>query len=87
MKLAVMEHRQNFAPYFKCLLKNFHSKISSIIRHHLDLPPHVLLRLLGTEEERKTFQAGFVDPHSYNADPDPAFFLIADPDPVPNPGF
>jgi hypothetical protein len=28
-----------------------------------------------------------VDPHWFNADPDPAFFLIADPDPVPNPGF
>jgi hypothetical protein len=34
-----------------------------------------------------------VDPHRFNADPDPAFFLIADPDPdtdpdpVPNPGF
>jgi hypothetical protein len=25
-----------------------------------------------------------VDPHP---DPDPVFFLIADPDPVPNPGF
>jgi hypothetical protein len=34
-----------------------------------------------------------VDPHRFNTDPDPAFFLIADPgpdtdpDPVPNPGF
>ncbi len=29
-----------------------------------------------------------LDPHWFNADPDPAFFLIADPDdPVPNPGF
>ncbi len=28
-----------------------------------------------------------MDPHSFNADPHPAFFLIADPDPVPNPGF
>ncbi len=34
-----------------------------------------------------------VDPHRFNADPDPAFFLIADPaldtdpDPVSNPGF
>jgi hypothetical protein len=28
-----------------------------------------------------------VDPHWFNADPDPAFFLFADPDPVPNPGF
>jgi hypothetical protein len=28
-----------------------------------------------------------VDPHWFNGDPDPAFFLIADPDPVPNPGF
>jgi hypothetical protein len=27
-----------------------------------------------------------VDPHRFNADPDPAFFLISDPDPVPNPG-
>ncbi len=27
------------------------------------------------------------DPHWFNADPDPAFFPIADPDPVPNPGF
>jgi hypothetical protein len=25
-----------------------------------------------------------VDPHCFNADPDPAFFLIADPDPDPN---
>ncbi len=23
-----------------------------------------------------------VDPHCFNADPDPAFFLIADPDPA-----
>ncbi len=28
-----------------------------------------------------------VDPHWFFADPDPAFFLITDPDPVPNPGF
>jgi hypothetical protein len=30
-----------------------------------------------------------VDLHRFNADPDtdPAFFLIADPDPVLNPGF
>ncbi len=28
-----------------------------------------------------------MDPHRFNADPDPAFFLIADPDPVLNPGF
>ncbi len=36
-----------------------------------------------------------VDPHWFNTDPDPAFFLIADPDPVfnadpdrvPDPGF
>jgi hypothetical protein len=31
------------------------------------------------------------DPHCFNADPDtdpdPAFFLIADPDPVLDPGF
>ncbi len=28
-----------------------------------------------------------VDPHLFNADPDPAFFLFAYPDPVPNAGF
>jgi hypothetical protein len=28
-----------------------------------------------------------VDLHRFNADPDPAFFLITDPDPVPDPGF
>ncbi len=32
-----------------------------------------------------------MDPHCFNADPDPAFFLFADPDtdpdPVSNPGF
>jgi hypothetical protein len=28
-----------------------------------------------------------VDPHWFNADPDPSFFLNVDPDPVPNPGF
>ncbi len=34
-------------------------------------------------------QCRVVDPHWFNADPDPAVFLIADldPDPVPNPGF
>jgi hypothetical protein len=26
------------------------------------------------------------DPHSFNADPDPAFFADPDPDPVPDPG-
>jgi hypothetical protein len=28
-----------------------------------------------------------VDPHWFNVHPDPAFFLIADPNPVPNPWF
>jgi hypothetical protein len=32
-------------------------------------------------------QGSVVDPHRFNADPDPSFFLIADPDPVLNPGF
>jgi hypothetical protein len=34
-----------------------------------------------------THSSRVVDPHRFNTDPDPAFFLIADPDPgVPNPG-
>jgi hypothetical protein len=34
-----------------------------LFRHHLDLPAHVLHRLLGTEEERKTFQENIGHPH------------------------
>ncbi len=33
------------------------------------------------------FKIRVSDPHWFNADPDPTFFLIADPDAVPDPGF
>jgi hypothetical protein len=50
------------------------------------------IRLRGTTQ---FLSNSVVDPHRFNADPDPAFFLItdpdpdhnADPDPVPEPGF
>ncbi len=51
------------------------------------------LRLISSNCASTVMNIRVVDPHWFNADPDPAFYLIADPDldtdpdPVPNPGF
>ncbi len=33
------------------------------------------------------FNSEYSDPHGFNADPDKTFFIIADPDPIPDLGF
>jgi hypothetical protein len=47
-------------------------------KHHMRLRYHTHANLPVTS---------VVDPHGVNVDPDPAVFLLPDPDPVLNPGF
>jgi hypothetical protein len=42
---------------------------------------------LPSTDEKDSAKSRIVDLHGFNADPDPSFFLIADPDSVPDPGF